>query len=402
MAQFNITLTEEELHGLFLNNNRDKAIEKLLEKIFNEVLKCQSAEQLCAEPYERTDKRKGQRNGYYNRDLVTRVGTLNLRIPRQRYEEFSTELFERYQRSEQALLLAMMEMVVNGVSTRKIENITEELCGKKFSKSTVSALCKRLDPVVYAFKTRPLESHYPFLIVDALYLKVREDGRVKSKGLLIAVGINEQGYREIIGFQVSNTESESSWGEFFLSLKERGLKDVHLITSDNHKGLVNAVRRHFQGATWQRCQTHFSRNMLDNAHKALQSEIKEDLRKLYEAVDLDSARKVKDQIIDKYETKAPKAATLLDEAFDDITAVLAVPLKYRKRLRTTNGVERLNQEVRRRERVIRIFPNEASVIRLMGALLMEQDEKWQTGRKYFDMDLYYQAMKKGPKDTAAA
>jgi len=330
------------------------------------------------------------------------VGTLNLRIPRQRYEEFSTELFERYQRSEQALLLAMMEMVVNGVSTRKIENITEELCGKKFSKSTVSALCKRLDPVVYAFKTRPLESRYPFLIVDALYLKVREDGRVKSKGLLIAVGINEQGYREIIGFQVSNTESESSWGEFFLSLKERGLKDVHLITSDNHKGLVNAVKRHFQGATWQRCQTHFSRNMLDNAPKALQSEIKEDLRKLYEAVDLDSARKVKDQIIDKYETKASKAATLLDDAFDDITAVLAIPLKYRKRLRTTNGVERLNQEVRRRERVIRIFPNEASVIRLMGALLMEQDEKWQTGHKYFDMDLYYQAMKKGPKDTAAA
>lgn len=325
-----------------------------------------------------------------------------MRIPRHRYGEFSTELFERYQRSEQALLLAMMEMVVNGVSTRKIENITEELCGKKFSKSTVSALCKRLDPVVYAFKTRPLESRYPFLIVDALYLKVREDGRVKSKGLLIAVGINEQGYREIIGFQVSNTESESSWGEFFLSLKERGLKDVHLITSDNHKGLVNAVRRHFQGATWQRCQTHFSRNMLDNAPKALQSEIKEDLRKLYEAVDLDSARKVKDQIIDKYETKAPKAATLLDDAFDDITAVLAIPLKYRKRLRTTNGVERLNQEVRRRERVIRIFPNEASVIRFMGALLMEQYEKWQTGRKYFDMDLYYQAMKKGPKDTAAA
>ena len=402
MAQFNITLTEEELHGLFLNNNRDKAIEKLLEKIFNEVLKCQSAEQLCAEPYERTDKRKGQRNGYYDRDLVTRVGTLNLRIPRHRYEEFSTELFERYQRSEQALLLAMMEMVVNGVSTRKIENITEELCGKKFSKSTVSALCKRLDPVVYAFKTRPLESHYPFLIVDALYLKVREDGRVKSKGLLIAVGINEQGYREIIGFQVSNTESESSWGEFFLSLKERGLKDVHLVTSDNHKGLVNAVKRHFQGATWQRCQTHFSRNVLDNAPKALQPELKEDLRKLYEAVDLDSAKKVKDQLIDKYETKAPKAATLLDDAFDDITAILAVPLKYRKRLRTTNGVERLNQEVRRRERVIRIFPNEASVIRLMGALLMEQDEKWQTGRKYFDMDLYYQAMKKGPKDTAAA
>src|SRR5690554_1346351 len=392
MAQFNSTLTEEELHGLFLSNSRDKAISKLLEKIFNEVLRSQSTEQLGAKPYELTDQRKAYRNGYYDRDLTTRVGTLNLSIPRHRNGEFSTELFDRYQRSEQALLLSMMEMVVNGVSTRKVEKITKELCGKNFSKSTVSALCKKLDPIVHAFRTRPLKTHYPFLIVDALYLKVRTDHRVQSRGLLIAVGVNEEGYREIIGFQVSNTESESSWGELFESLKERGLKDVHLITSDNHRGLVNAARRHFQGATWQRCQTHFSRNMLDHTPKALQPEIKEDLRQLYEAIDLDSARRVREQLVDKYETKAPKAATLLDEAFDDVTAVLAIPLKYRKRLRTTNGVERLNQEVRRRERVIRIFPNEASVIRLMGALLIEQDEKWQVGRKYFDMDLYYQSI----------
>ncbi len=402
MAQFNITITKEELHELFLGNSRDEAVAKLLEKIFNEVLLCQSEEQLSAKPYERTDQRKGYRNGYYNRGLTTRVGTLNLRIPRHRNGEFSTELFERYQRSEQALLLAMMEMVVNGVSTRKIETITQELCGKKFSKSTVSSLCKKLDPIVHAFRIRPLESHYPFLIVDALYVKVREDNRVQSKGLLIAVGVNEEGYREIIGFSVANTESESSWGEFFSSLKERGLKDVHLITSDDHKGLVKAARRHFQGSTWQRCQTHFSRNMLDHTPKALQPEIKEELRKLYEAVDVDSARKVKDQIIDKYETRAPKAVALLDEAFDDITAILVVPLKYRKRLRTTNGVERLNQEVRRRERVIRIFPNGASVIRLMGALLMEQDEKWQAGRKYFDMELYYQTQNKKTKDSSVA
>src|SRR5690606_14527603 len=173
-------------------------------------------------------------------------------------------------------------------------------------------LCKKLDPIVHAFRTRPLESHYPFIIVDALYLKVREDHRVQSRGLLIAVGINEDGYREIIGFQVANTEKESSWGEFFVSLKERGLKDVHLVTSDKHKGLVSAVRRHFQGATWQRCQTHFSRNMLDQTPKALQPEIKEDLRELYEAVDLDRARKVRDQIIGKYETRSQKAATRLD------------------------------------------------------------------------------------------
>lgn len=403
MAQFNITITEELLHGLFLSNGRDEAFSKLLEEIFNQVLLAQSTEQIGAEPYERTETRTAYRNGFRERQLTTRVGTLTLRVPRHRNGQFSTELFSRYQRSEQALVLAMMEMVINGVSTRKVEQITEELCGKKFSKSTVSTLCKKLDPIVEAFRTRPLKCHYPFLTVDAIYVKVRENGRVQSRGLLIAVAVNEEGYREIIGFQLANSESESSWGEFFSSLKDRGLKNVDLVTSDDHKGLVNAVRRHFQGASWQRCQTHFSRNMLDHTPKALQPEVKEELRRLYEAVDLESARKIRDQIIETYEAKAPKMTGLLDEAFDDITAVLALPLKYRKRLRTTNGVERLNQEIRRRERVIRIFPNEASVIRLMGTLLMEQAEKWQTGRKYFDMQLYYQTHKeKNPNPITAA
>ena len=403
MAQFNITITEELLHGLFLSNGRDEAFSKLLEEIFNQILLAQSTEQLGAEPYERTEGRTAYRNGTRERQLTTRIGTLTLRIPRHRNGQFSTELFMRYQRSEQALMLAMMEMVINGVSTRKVESITEELCGKKFSKSTISTLCKNLDPMVNAFRTRPLESHYPFLMVDAIYVKVRENKRIQSRGLLIAIGINEEGHREVVGFQLANSESENSWGEFFGSLKERGLKDVRVVTSDDHKGLVNAVRKHFQGASWQRCQTHFSRNMLDHAPKALQPEIKEDLRRLYESVDLESARKARDQIIAKYEARAPKATNLLDEAFDDITAVLALPLRYRKRLRTTNGVERLNEEIRRRERVIRIFPNEPSVIRLMGALLMEQDEKWQTGRKYFDMELYYHTVRDNDSedDTAA-
>jgi transposase-like protein len=402
MAQYNITITEELLHGLFLSNGRDEAFSKLLEEIFNQVLLSQSTEQIGAQPYERTEDRTAYRNGFRARQLTTRVGTLTLRVPRHRNGHFSTELFARYQRSEQALVLAMMEMVINGVSTRKVEQITEELCGKKFSKSTVSALCKNLDPMVEAFRTRPLHCHYPFLMVDAIYVKVRENGRIQSRGLLIAIAVNEEGHREIIGFQLANSESESSWGELFSSLKDRGLKNVDLVTSDDHKGLVNAVRRHFQGTSWQRCQTHFSRNMLDHTPKALQPEVKEELRRLYESVDLESARKVRDQIIKTYESKAPKATALLDEAFDDITAVLALPLKYRKRLRTTNGVERLNQEIRRRERVIRIFPNAASVIRLMGALLMEHDEKWQTGRKYFDMALYYQIQDKELKDSPAA
>ncbi len=223
MAQFNITITEELLHGLFLSNGRDEAFSKLLEEIFNQVLLAQSTEQIGAKPYERTEERTAYRNGFRDRQMTTRVGTLTLRVPRHRNGQFSTEIFARYQRSEQALVLAMMEMVINGVSTRKVELITEELCGKKFSKSTISALCKNLDPMVEAFRTRPLQSHYPFLMVDAIYVKVRENGCIQSRGLLIAIAVNEDGYREIIGFQLANSESESSWGEFFSSLKDRGL-----------------------------------------------------------------------------------------------------------------------------------------------------------------------------------
>lgn len=399
MAQFNITLTTELLHGLFTTDGRDEAFSKLLEEILNQVLLAQSTEQIGAERYERSDNRTCYRNGFRDRQLTTRIGTITLQVPRLRGGEFSTDMFSRYQRSEQALVLAMIEMVVNGVSTRKIQHITEELCGKRFSKSTVSALCQQLDPIVTAFKDRPLEKNYPFIIVDALYLKVREDGKVRSKGLLIAIGVNEEGYREILGFQLSNSESETSWGEFFRPLKERGLTGVELITSDQHKGLVSAIQKHFQNATWQRCQTHFSRNILDKTPKHLQPELKEQLRQLYEAVDIDSARKVRDQIYSTFEQKSPNAMKILDEGFDDVTAVLNLPLKYRKRLRTTNGLERLNEEIRRRERVIRIFPNSDSVIRLIGALLMEQDEKWTTGRKYFEMNEYYQHIAKEKQST---
>lgn len=315
------------MHGLFVSDGKDEAFSKLLEEIFNQVLVAQSDEQIGAAPYERTDERNAYRNGYRDRQLTTCMGTLTLHVPRHRDGDFNTELFERYQRSEQALLLAMMQLVVSEVSSRKVEDITYELCGRKFSKSLVSKLCERLNPIVKAFQNRPLEKHYPFLVVDALYLKIHEDSRVHSKGLLVAVAVNQDGNREVVGFRVAETESETSWSEFFSSLRDHGLKDVHLVTSD-------------------------------------------------------SATKVRNEIMDNYETRAPRAMKLLDEAFAGITAVLSVPFKYRKRLRTNNGIERLNQEIRRRERVVRIFPNEASVIRLIGALLMEQDEKWQTGRKY--------------------
>jgi len=242
-----------------------------------------------------------------------------------------------------------------------------------------------------------LKNIIPFLVVDAIYLKVRENGRVRSKGLLIAKAVNELGHREIIGFQMANSESETSWSDFFSYLQERGLADVDLVVSDNHKGLVKAIQKHFQGAAWQRCQTHFSKNILDKTPKRLKAEVKAHLRSIYDARDINEARRLLAETLAKFEQSAAKAMNLLEEGFEDILAVIGLPEKYRKRLRTTNSIERLNEEIRRRDRVIRIYPNEASAIRLIGALLIEHDEKWSTGRKYLDMEEYYDFLKQKKK-----
>lgn len=389
MTQIHLTLDDAILKELMLGNRED-AVAKLLEKVFDAVLQAQASDQLNADPYERSDERTSYRNGYRTRTLTTRVGTLFLHVPKFRDGNFSTELFERYQRSEKALLLSLMEMVIQGVSTRKITEITETLCGTSFSKSTVSALCQNLDPIVESFRHRPLERHYPFLIVDAIYMKARDEKRVKSRGFLIAIGVNDEGNREVLGFEIADGESESSWSNFFESLKTRGLRAVDLVSSDNHGGLKRAIQKHFHGAAWQRCQTHFSKNLLDKVPKKLRSEVKANLTDLYNAPELEDAKTRKQHMLEKYEVTAPKAMELLDEAFDDVTAVYALPQPYRKRLRTTNGIERLNEELRRRERVIRIFPNDQSLIRLMGAVLMEIHEKWINGKKYFNMDCYFE------------
>lgn len=394
MTQLNFTLDSEIIKGVFTLDGRNDAIAKLMEQIINQVLDAQATEAIGAKPYERTDDRTAYRNGHRTRQMKTRIGTMELSVPRLRNGEFSTDLFNRYQRSEQALVLAMMEMVVQGVSTRKVTQITEELCGTNFSKSTVSKLCEGLDPIVEEFRNRPLQKHYPFLIVDAIYMKVRELGRVRSRALLIATGVNENGNREVLGFTVANSETESSWNDFFASLNQRGLSSVDLVVSDAHTGLVNALKRQFQGASWQRCQTHFSRNILDSCPKKHQTELKNRLRELYDASTPEIARTIMEEILKEFSEKAPKAMETLELGFDDVTSVLSLPIKYRKRLRTSNSIERLNQEIRRRERVIRIFPNEESLIRLMGALLIEKHDQWSSGRKYLDMDEYYEFIEK--------
>jgi putative transposase len=359
----------------------------LVEKVLNQVLQAQASEQLQASPYERTADRQGYRNGTRTRKLTTRVGTLTLRIPQVREGQFSTDLFARYQRREQALVLALMERGVNEVSTRKISAITEELCGTEVSTSTVSALCKRWDPIVTAWNTRSLQGHsYPFLLGDALVLRIREDAQMKSGSGLIATGVNAAGYREILGLGLGDHESEATWTSFFQGLKDRGRHGVDGVISDDHRGLVNAVQRQFPGATGQRCQTHPRRNILDATPKAHRARLHADVRAIVEAPDPANARTLLDAVLTAGADRAPQAVKVLEGALEAATAMLVWPERYRQRLRTTNAQERLHEEIRRRERVIRIFPNRDSVIRLLGALLLEIHEQGTTGTRYLDRE----------------
>lgn len=385
MAQMQVTIDTDQLKDVL---SHDQGLKGLLEEVLGQVLDAEMTEHIGAEPYERTDQRRTYRNGYRPRRLTTRVGTLTLRVPQSRDGSFSTELFRRYQRSEQALVLALMEMVVQGVSTRKVTRITEELCGTSFSKSTVSALCADLDARVSAWNERPLEGHYPFLIVDAIGVKVRRDRAVRSTSVLIAVGISEAGYREVLGVEIGDSETEGTWGSFFKGLKERGLRGVELIASDNHGGLVKAAERYFQGAIWQRCQAHFTRNVLKVTPKHLRSEMTAWLRRIFRSENQSEARAAFDVLAEQIEGKADAALDILEAGLEDAIAVLVLPAKYRRRLRTTNMLERINEELRRRERVIRIFPNNDSALRMIGALLVEQHEQWLSGKRYFDMDDY--------------
>lgn len=289
MAQLNITLDSDTVKGLFLGHAPD-ALVPLLETILNQVLEALATETIGAQKYERTEERKAYRNGSRERSLKTRIGTITLDVPRLRSGEFSHELFERYQRAEQALVLTMMEMVLQGVSTRKVTKITEELCGTSFSKSTVSQLCKGLDETVQAFRNRPLEKRYPFVMVDAMYVKVRELGRVRSKALLIAMGVNEEGYREVLGFTLWDSETHLGWKTFFEDLKKRGIGQVDYVISDAHTGLVKALQEVFVEAAWQRCQVHFMRNIMEVCPSKVKPQLLEDLRDLWSSKDPELAR----------------------------------------------------------------------------------------------------------------
>jgi putative transposase len=358
----------------------------IVERVIQELLEAEMTAHLHAEPYERNAVRTGYRNGYKPRQLNTRVGTLTLQVPQDRDGSFSTQLFARYQRSEKALVLALMEMYVEGVSTRNVREITEVLCGTSFSKSLVSELAGQLDTELEAWRHRPLtETTYPYLSVDARYEHVRQDGRIVSQGVLIVTGVQAEGHREILAVAVADTESAATYHQLFSDLNARGLTDVRLVTSDGHAGLKVVIDRHFQGASWQRCQVHFSRNLVGMVGAGRRSELAADLREIFAATTREQALTTAEVVSARWESSHPAVASLLEGGIEDCLACLAFPLAHRARIRTTNGLERVHEEIKRRTRVIRIFPNPEACLRLVTALCIEQSEEWVSSRRYLDM-----------------
>lgn len=338
------------------------------------------------EKYERNEARSGYRNGSYRRGLTTRVGRIELEICRDREGMFQPQIFERYQRSEKALFLGIAEMYFQGVSTRKVTEVFEELCGVSISKSQVSVLAKELDEKLNAWRRRALEQPYRYVIVDARVQKVRENGRVVSTASLIAVGVTAEGYREVIGCTVADSESEESWAEFFKDLKRRGLQGVQLIVSDDHYRLTNALDKHFQGVPWQRCQVHFMRNLFTHLGRSNPGIYMGLLQDVFAARTKEDAQEKGRILVTKLrEAWKEKVADWIEENLEDCLGIYAIPEKHRIKLRTTNMVERLNEEIKRRCQVIRVFPNRESALRMVSANCMEASDKW-TDRKYLTMD----------------
>jgi putative transposase len=388
MAKDHRRLAEEVVQGILLDDA--SFLKEIVERVIQELLETEMTEHVGAAPYERVVGRTGHRNGHKPRTLRTRVGTLNLMVPQDREGTFSTRLFARYQRNEKALVLALMEMYVEGVSTRKVTEITETLCGTSFSKSLVSSLAGRLDSELQAWRSRRLEAEaYPYLFVDARYEKARVGHRVVSQGVLVVSAVREpDGFREIVAVEVSDTESEASYQELFRSLKARGLRGVELVVSDDHEGLKAAVARHFQGASWQRCQVHYARNLLGMVGPAKRKEFASDLKAIFAATSREQALSIASAMAEKWRSEkgAAKVAEHLEEHVEECLSCLAFPEGHRQRIRTTNGLERFNQELKRRTRVVRIFPNQEACLRLVTALAAEQSEEWLTGRRYLNME----------------
>ena len=355
---------------------------ELIRIVINAAMQAERSEYLQAEPYQHTEERRGYANGFKPKTMRTRIGEVTFAVPQVREGGFYPQALEKGLRSERALTLALAEMYVQGVSTRKVKAITEQLCGVNISSSAVSQAASQLDSELAKWRERPL-GEYPFLFLDAYYEQVREDGQVRHLAVLVAVGVNAQGKREILGVSVSLSEHEVHWRAFLESLKQRGLGGVQLVTSDDHAGLRAARLAVFGGLPWQPCQFHLQRNAQAYVpRKDMLTEVAVDLRTIFDAPDRTTAETYLAKAVEKYRKTASRLSEWLAANLPEGLTVFAFPASFRRLLRTTNGVERLHREVRRRARVVSIFPNPTSCLRLVSAVLAEISEEWLTGRTY--------------------
>ena len=357
-----------------------------LQALAQALVDLEASERIGAAPYERTDTRLTYRNGRRLRRWDTRVGRIDLKIPKLRQGSFFPSLLEPRRRAERALLAVIQEAYVHGVSTRKVDALIKALGLEGISKSQVSRICAELDADIERFRTRPIEQPVPYLWLDATYVKVREDGRVQGMALVVAVGVRADGQREVLGLDLGPSEDGAFWRAFLRSLVERGLTGVRLVISDAHVGLKEAIEQVLAGASWQRCRVHFMRNLLATVPKSAQPMVAALVRTIFAQPDPDSAKDQLGRVVQTLEERYPRAAALLVDAEDEVLAYLHFPEPHRRRLHSTNPLERLHKEIKRRANVVGIFPNRQAVIRLVGALLMEQNDEWVISRRYFSLE----------------
>jgi transposase-like protein len=358
------------------------AIPEMIRVLINNAMQVERAKYLQAEEYERTADRKGHANGFKPKTVKTRVGEITFAIPQVREGGFYPSALEKGLRSERSLMITLAEMYVQGVSTRKVKAITEQLCGTEISAAQVSRAAAQLDGVLQEWRERPL-GEFPYLYVDARYEKVREAGQVRDAAVLVASGITPGGERQVLGVSISLSEHETHWKAFLKSLKERGLNGVKLVISDDHQGLGAARRAVFGAVPWQRCQFHLQQNAgAYLPRQSMRMEVAADIRSVFNAPDRKMAEELLQAAIQKYAVSAPRLSAWLEDNLSEGFTVFDFPLEHRRSIRTTNSLERINQEIRRRTRVVGVFPNEASCLRLVSALLMEISEEWQIGKRY--------------------
>jgi transposase-like protein len=362
---------------------------RLLEYLLDRTMAAEVSQHVGAEPGERTDRRRGHRNGYKPRTLNTRVGELELQVPQVRAcEPYHPSMFAKWQRSERALLVACAEMYFQGVSTRNVTAVLEAMCEGEISPMTVSRVAQEIDEKLLTFRHRRLEAtEWPYLHIDARYEKVRVEGRVVSQAVLVAVGFTGEGKREVLDWRVGDSESQETWGELFRQLKDRGLRGLRLLTSDAHKGIVAAMGRHFQGVAWQRCRVHFKREVLRKVSWKVYREVAQDLGVVFEPAERTECLRRGLEMADKWEARYPAVAKMLREGLEDCLAVLDFPPHHRRRLQSTNMLENLMKRLKKRSRVVGVFPTRSSCDRLLGAQLIEVDEEWSVEKNpYFNME----------------